>query len=202
VPPSMPHRILAEVAAVAGLTDRMLADRLIGAGAPQQGVNQACRVLEQGGRIRRATAAGRADRKFSGRSSAFGARNARGVALYPRLDAVAGRRKMTPRLVAFCPGLDHRDCVGEGARHRHHCPEGWRGLGGRGQGLRLADRDAGQLLHRHAGRNLATHAIAGSPILDCNARSGSVPASVATPAWSCKGTHRNFSPVCRSTRLG
>lgn len=51
--PSLPQRILAEVAAEAGLTDRMLADRLIGAGAPQQGVNQACRALEQGGCIER-----------------------------------------------------------------------------------------------------------------------------------------------------
>jgi hypothetical protein len=49
----LPQRILAEVAVEAGLTDRMLADRLIGPGAPQQGVNQACRALEQSGRLKR-----------------------------------------------------------------------------------------------------------------------------------------------------
>jgi hypothetical protein len=65
---SLPQRILAEVAIAAGLTDRMLADRLIGAGAPQQGVNQACRALERGGRIeRRARPDGRVGIFCSGR---------------------------------------------------------------------------------------------------------------------------------------
>ena len=52
--PTLKDQILTLVRATPGLTDREIADRLLGPGAPQQGVNQAARALMLAGELVRA----------------------------------------------------------------------------------------------------------------------------------------------------
>jgi len=50
---SLGQRVLLLIQEHPGLSDREITDRLLGEGAPQQGVNQACRVLRARGDIAR-----------------------------------------------------------------------------------------------------------------------------------------------------
>ena len=48
---SLKNRILETIAEDPGLTDRLLADRILGQESPQQSINQAARALEKAGRL-------------------------------------------------------------------------------------------------------------------------------------------------------
>src|SRR5438045_2950998 len=59
--PTLKERVIAQVGKLPGLTDREIADRILGLGAAQQSVNQAARALAKSGRIDRCA---RADGKL------------------------------------------------------------------------------------------------------------------------------------------